>query len=61
MLARGDLKQSLTPESTAIFDFSGFVEILEKNSETFRRNWLKQAEEAPQQDEHMASAESPLL
>jgi len=61
MLARGDIKQILTPESTAIFDFSGFIEILEKNAEIFRQNWLKQVEEAPQQDEHMASAESPLL
>jgi hypothetical protein len=47
------------PESTAIFDFSEFTSILENNQENFRQNWLKKVVDAPQQDEHMASGESP--
>jgi hypothetical protein len=36
ILTQGELKQTLQPESTAIFDFTAFIKLLETNKDTYK-------------------------
>jgi len=60
ILAQGDLKQTLQPESTAVFDFSEFVTVLDNSFETYSQVWMKQPSVIPQQDEQMVEAQVVL-